>query len=347
MIKIKIHAIEKHRTETTFRPYLYRHVRNLFREVGIEFVTQGNDYDLIWAAQPTFVDKYQPYNVSVERGINSVNRLKGDVILFDGSDSPSLMGSWDVFKETNALRLMKNSLYANKNWYSERSVLGRYYWGKSEDTDHNYQIDGEIDFTKVLLTGCNWLSTVQPQWFDYSQIPKDFDICAMFSCPAKINAEWKIIHSEYYDRFRKPFLDILEPLKERFTVRTLTNGVHVSAQEYYQIMQRSKIVLAPFGYGEIAPRDIEVAQFGGILLKPDMSHIETLPNPYNSTTFVSCAWDGSDMPKIIESIVGDFKAYQMYYVENMRKEYVQRFNPENFVIHTYNWISNLEGYGSN
>lgn len=104
--------------------------------------------------------------------------------------------------------------------------------------------------------------------------------------------------------------------------------------------------MAPFGYGEIAPRDIESATLGSILMKPDMSHIETLPNPYNQTTYVDINWDGSNIAEKIELIVGDFKASQEHYVENMRREYVLRFKPENLVLHTYNWIKTLPGYGT-
>ena len=42
MIKIRLYELEKHRNETTFRPFLFS--ADLFREVGIEF-TSSDDYD--------------------------------------------------------------------------------------------------------------------------------------------------------------------------------------------------------------------------------------------------------------------------------------------------------------
>ena len=42
MIKIKLYELDKHRNETTFRPFI--HPQDIFREVGIEFTT-SDDYD--------------------------------------------------------------------------------------------------------------------------------------------------------------------------------------------------------------------------------------------------------------------------------------------------------------
>ncbi len=346
MIKIKLHEIEKHRVETTFRPFLFSDVRNLFNDVGIQFITQGNDWDMLWVAHPTFIKKDKHFLFAVETGIRVMERLceHGDVVMFDGCDSPSLAGSWDVFKETKAKYLFKNSLYNNLDWYKEPSVLGRYFWGKSDNPDHNYQIDDEL--YNVKLSGCNWLNTIHDKrWFDYKQIDKPIDICALFSYPVKENWEWEIKHSEYYNKFRKPFIDVLMTLKDKYNIRMIENGQHIPPNEYYQIMRQSKIILAPFGYGEIAPRDFEAVQFGSILMKPDMSHVNTVPNPYNQTTYASIKWDASDMEETVESILSDFNAFQDYYTNNFRYEFNQRFSPDKLVLHTYDWISKMEGYG--
>lgn len=49
---------------------------------------------------------------------------------------------------------------------------------------------------------------------------------------------------------------------------------------YLQEMTRSKIVLSPFGLGEITLKDFETFLCGALLLKPNMSHMETWPNFY-------------------------------------------------------------------
>ncbi len=49
---------------------------------------------------------------------------------------------------------------------------------------------------------------------------------------------------------------------------------------YLYEMARSKIVLSPFGLGEITLKDFEAFLCGALLLKPNMSHMETWPNFY-------------------------------------------------------------------
>lgn len=348
MLKIRLLELFRHRNETTWRPFIEN--RNLFRDIGIQFMFEGNDYDLTWVGQATFANKTHPFKDAVEYGISYCSKIEGDFVMFDGADSPSLMGSWDVFKETNAKLLLKNSLYSDINDYSKLSIHGRTYWGMSVENEFNYSIPMDRtrseQFKKIQLTGANWLSTITPKWYDYSKIEKDIDVCALFSYPAKENWEWKRHTNKFYDAHRQNCIDEINKLPPSIKVAKLENGQKIPIGEYYNLMSRSKIIIAPFGYGEIAPRDIEASQFGGILLKPDMSHIETIPNPYNLTTFVSCDWTYVDLREKIQLILSDFKANQGYFVENMRKEYSKLYNPEKLVEHTHTWLSNLEGFGT-
>ncbi len=127
MLKIKIAELFRHRNETTFRPYI--NARNLFRDIGIEFIFEGNDYDLTWVGQASYSDKNYPFQKSVERGKWVLeNKLEGDYVLFDGNDSASLMRTWDVFKGSNAKLLLKNTMYSNRAHYESPSPHGRRYW---------------------------------------------------------------------------------------------------------------------------------------------------------------------------------------------------------------------------
>ena len=40
----------------------------------------------------------------------------------------------------------------------------------------------------------------------------------------------------------------------------------------------TKVVISAFGLGEIILKDFETFLTGGMLMKPDMSHMETWPN---------------------------------------------------------------------
>jgi spore maturation protein CgeB len=61
-------------------------------------------------------------------------------------------------------------------------------------------------------------------------------------------------------------------------------------------MIRSKICISPFGYGEICWRDFEAILCGCLLIKPDMSHVETNPDIFMAgQTYVPVKWDFSDL----------------------------------------------------
>jgi len=70
----------------------------------------------------------------------------------------------------------------------------------------------------------------------------------------------------------------------------------VDQRQYNHEVQNSKIVLSPFGWGELCFRDYEAVQSGALLVKPDMSHLETWPDIFKAgETYVPIAWDGSDV----------------------------------------------------
>ena len=335
MIKIKLYELDKHRNECAFRPYLW--AQNILKEVGIEF-TQGDSYDFAWVAQASFLNKKVSLEESVNTGLEFLSKITGDYMLLDGQDSTSLIGAYEVFKESNALLLLKNSLLKDRSLYKENSVLGRHYWGSGD-----YKLD---DFDKysdrIVLSGVNWLSThwagINVQWYDYAS-PKHYDLSAMFGYPTPLNYEHGFLQSEPYNNHRKPLIDILE--KTNHKIAKLDNGKRVSQQEYYQRTTNSKIILAPFGYGEMAPRDLEAAMFGSVLIKPDMSYVDTNPNPYiDGETYIACKHDYSDLEEKIEDLLGNNEKCH-YIIENSRKKFKELLTPENIALKVYDIFSNM------
>ena len=61
-------------------------------------------------------------------------------------------------------------------------------------------------------------------------------------------------------------------------------------------VMNSKITISPFGWGELCLRDFEAVQNGSLLLKPDMSHIETWPDIFiPDETYVPFDWDAETL----------------------------------------------------
>jgi len=338
MIKIKLYELEVHRNECAFRPYLWAH--NVLRDVGIEF-TQGDSYDYAWVAQASFLNKKVSLQESIDNGLEFLSKITGDYMLLDEQDSTSLIGSYEVFKESKALLLLKNSLLKDRSLYKQGWQLGRYYWGPGD-----YKLDDFDQYSnRIVLSGTNWLAThwagINVQWYDYSK-PKEYDVSAMFQYPQGVDVyEHGQLQSVHYDNHRKPMMNILSDMN--YNIAKLENGVRVSHEEYYQRISNAKILLAPYGYGEMAPRDLDAAQFGAILIKPDMSHVDTYPNTFiDKETYIACKHDYSDLEEKIEDILGNYNNYS-YIIENARKKFSELYHPENIALHVYNIMKKLEG----
>jgi hypothetical protein len=335
MIKIKLYELDKHRNECTFRPFLY--AQNSIRDIGIEFTT-GDSYDFAWVAQASFLNKKVCLDQSVNDGLEFLSKISGDYMLIDGQDSTSLIGSYEVFKQSNALLLLKNSLLKDRSLYKNGSQLGRYYWGTGE-----YKLDDfDMYSDRIVLSGTNWLMThwagIQRNWY---QTDKRYDISAMFQYPSKeVVYEYGYIQSIHYDMHRKPIIDVIQTLP--YKIAKLINGERVSIDEYYNRIASSKILLAPYGYGEMAPRDIEAAMFGSILIKPDMSYIDTAPDIFeNKVTYIACKHDFSDLEEKINLVLGNYDEFS-YIISNARKRIEEAMMPDKLALHLYGIFKTLK-----
>jgi hypothetical protein len=210
-----------------------------------------------------------------------------------------------------------------------------------------YKVTDFSRFNDVKLSGTNWLSTISPNWFNYAGIEKPIDVFAMFSYPARENYEFGLKTSIEYDVHRSRCIEELKKLPRNIKIQMLERGQKVPLEQYYNLMSKSKIIVAPFGYGEIAPRDIEAAMVGSILIKPNMEHLNTFPNCYVAgKTYIDVLWNFTLLREEIITVLERYEKHQNFYVENMRKEYIEQYNPTNLVTHIYNLIKNLPGIES-
>ena len=163
----------------------------------------------------------------------------------------------------------------------------------------------------------------------------------MFGYPTKEPVyEHDVCQTDYYDPHRKQLLDILG---DKYNIAGLKNGERVSHQEYYNKMYNSKIIMSPLGYGGMAPRDIEATSFGSVLIKPDISYLDSKPFIYeDGETYIACKYDWSDVEEKIDYILSNYKELQPYLVENMRKRFSEEYSYEKLVLHVYNIFKNMD-----
>tara|TARA_B100000287_G_scaffold277967_1_gene261895 strand:+ start:7140 stop:8213 length:1074 start_codon:yes stop_codon:yes gene_type:complete len=348
MIKIKL-------VESGFHTlFPYKKAMNQFKEIGIEIILpedKTDSFDFAFVDHQSFSNKKVSLEQSTEDGLNLLSKINGDYILVDGQDSPSLIGTFEVFKESNALLLLKHSMYKDRSLYNQGWIGGRWYWGTNwENFDElKYQPTDYDEYSdRIRLSGTNWLGVNPVNWLDYKQIPKLFDVSAMFGFPSQHKTYEHMLDGKddvprqdyYYDEHRRPAIDILN--KSPYMIAKLVNGKRVPMEMYNQYNLHSKVLFTPFGFGEMHPRDIESAMYGSILLKPDMSHIDSHPFVYeDGVTYVSCKHDFSDLEEKIEYCVENFNELRDELVTNMRNQYTEKYNPHYLPLYTYNILKSM------
>ncbi|GAB4376972.1 MAG: hypothetical protein Kow00121_25180 [Elainellaceae cyanobacterium] len=118
----------------------------------------------------------------------------------------------------------------------------------------------------------------------------------------------------------------------------------ISSRQYFADIKQSRIVVSPFGWGEITLRDYEAACYGCLLIKPDVEHIDVAPDIFiPGETYIPVRWDFADLEEKCR-----------YYLErpdeisritnNARQVYMNYFNHNQFVQKIANLIQAVKPY---
>ncbi len=108
---------------------------------------------------------------------------------------------------------------------------------------------------------------------------------------------------EWYQFSRGKALESVRALTDS---QRLSGSGRVSSKRYYAELNLSRVVLSPFGWGEVCFRDYEAVVSGALLVKPDMSHLETHPDIYQpDETYLALSWDMHDAADRVREVLGD------------------------------------------
>jgi hypothetical protein len=290
MITIKLLELHRHRNETTFRPLLY--LKDQFDEIGVRFVNEGHA-DMSFIGQASILDK----------------------------TLTSLIGSYEVFKESNARNLFKCSLLKDRSLYKKAWMNGRVFWGEGD-----YRCDDFDEYSdRILLSGFNWLNTYGYDSHVYPfNINREVDVCALFGISSE-NYEHKMRTDLLYNEPRHKILDIVSTLRCRCVTSKKLGKLPMD--QYHNTLANSKICISPYGYGEIAIRDVEAMKFGCIVIKPDMDHWDGMPNFYHKDkTYISCNPDMSDLEEKIDYVMSNYDELYPLMYQNIKDMIVKEFD---------------------
>ena len=97
-------------------------------------------------------------------------------------------------------------------------------------------------------------------------------------------------------------------------------GQPIKRRYYNQELRNMKVLVSPFGYGEICFRDFEAVVNGCGLIKPTMIHLDTFPDFFNEyETYIPCEWGLSDLPDLLDSIEKEESDYRKVAEKAQRK----------------------------
>lgn len=86
----------------------------------------------------------------------------------------------------------------------------------------------------------------------------------------------------------------------------LTPEERIPLDEFLDEMAQTKLCWSPHGFGELCWRDLEAFMTGSVLVKPDMSHLETRPDLYQAeVTYLPVKWDFSDLGEVVQTALAD------------------------------------------
>lgn len=95
---------------------------------------------------------------------------------------------------------------------------------------------------------------------------------------------------------RNKVLTILDLLK-----CNVVKGSYVKRKVFLDELNKSKLCVSPFGWGEICSRDFESMIAGCVLLKPSMAHAQTFPDLFvENKTYIPLNWDLNDLEEKVE-----------------------------------------------
>ena len=335
MIKVKILNPTLGRNEPTFRPFWF--IKDKLRDYSID-ITNSDDYDYLFVGMHDFINKKINLKESIDYGLENLHNISGDYFLFEGSDSTSLMGSYEVFEKSNAIYLFKNQILPTKEHYKTPYAHNKWFWGSGSDLDLSYNISS-LQWDKIKLTGWN-LGQLLPEYRNFQPINpnKTLDISAIFRGNHDYNEDHTSQNNHFYQNHRSGLWEKLEILKDNYSM--VCNKL--PKLEYLQSLWNSKVAFSPFGMGEICFRDFECMQLGTIFIKPNQDLVHTIPNIYeDGKTYIGCKYDWSDLEEKVDYIISNFQELNEKINLEIRKKFIEGYDYDKLCLHWYNIFKNL------
>jgi hypothetical protein len=186
--------------------------------------------------------------------------------------------------------------YVKKHVFRDRSLYNQSTRGDTNLMEY-YGDRYDIDYPDTLFPIPNGFldkMLVGPSFVTSRRIMSRLVAGRPYSLDKRIDVHARLAWegSDWYSSMRQEAIGAIEKLEDL----KVMSRPGVGPWRYMHELASSKICFSPFGYGEVAWRDYEAVICKSLLIKPDMSHVETVPDvflPYE--TYVPVQWDFSDV----------------------------------------------------
>lgn len=264
------------------------------------------DADIV-AADSKFLPRAMGNAERIAR-IGSWRERASRLVYFETGDSTAITHPW-------ALPLVDR--YVKAQLLRERCAYGAAHYGQRLFTDFAHQRHGIKDSAPAVSTAIDdpaLLAKLTVGWnsgvADYSpgggwraainrRLPLRFLLRAPRGFRVADAPRDVAINARFSTRYaRETVANMRQRVFDRFRDRAPTT--RISRRAYRDELRRSRLVLSPFGWGEINLRDYEAFIAGAVTVKPDMSHLETWPDLFrDGETIIAHRWDLEDLDDIV------------------------------------------------
>jgi hypothetical protein len=220
--------------------------------------------------------------------------------------------------------------YFKKSLFKDRSVYLRDFKGDTNLTEfygdlYTVEQGGPVPWhvPEPLLNKLQ----LSPNFFTAPRFLNGFDADAPPQAPRSIDVQSRLgtKGSPWYQAMRQDAADRISAIPNL----TLSPPGKLDLGAFMAELENAKLCFSPFGYGELCWRDVEAFQTGAVLIKPDMGHLETLPDLYiPGVTYLPVKWDFSDLEAVVTTALNDHAQRQCIalaaycgikdYIENTR-----------------------------
>lgn len=279
-----------------------------------------------------------------DRGSNAVIDLisgfkKPDlkIFWFDTTDSSGTLQS-EVFPVVD--RYLKSQIIADKSRYTSKIYGGRiisdHYNTTVGITDEVADaLDEPISAADTEKIGVSWNSGLA----DYStygpwkiSLYRRLGLRFLLGHPSAISTPIATRPNDLSARFGATYSRATvryqrEQIRKILAARLDTSKLN--RRGYMKELSNSKVVLSPFGWGEITLKDFEVFLTGGMLLKPTMEPVQTWPNFYEkNVTYLAHDWDLTDLEERIDWAVAN-ESSRIEIATNGQNRYIEHTSGPN------------------